>query len=155
MSNEVIEMPRRETYKVQWQRNKRNQFKAENGYSMTAHYGAGRNRKAVLERDSFSCVKCGMTDEQHKAQWSRPITIDHKDKDRGNNAMDNLQTLCLPCHGNKDLIAPLRKQVVPAHREEIMSRREAGETYQQIADALNFSIASIWKWCKRWDGEKS
>ncbi len=39
---------------------------------------------------------------------------------------------------------------------ELRQRYEgAGETYQQIADALNFSIASIWKWCKRLDGEKS
>jgi 5-methylcytosine-specific restriction endonuclease McrA len=153
MSNEVIEMPRRETYKVSWQRNKRRQFKEENGYSMTAHYGAGRNRKLVLERDSFSCVKCGMTDAQHKAAWNRPITIDHKDKDRTNNTLENLQTLCLKCHGNKDLIQPLRAQIVPAHKAEILARRESGETYQQIADALKFSIASIWKWCKRWDGE--
>jgi hypothetical protein len=152
--NEVIEMPRRER-KSEWQRQSRDKFKAEQGYSMTAHYGAGRMRKQVLERDGYACVKCRMTDVEHKAAWGRPITIDHKSKDRSDNSLENLQTLCLVCHGNKDLIPTLRIQRVPIHKDQIIKMRAAGVTYQAIADQLGFSIGAIYKWCKAWKGAKA
>lgn len=138
------------TRKAEWQRESRAKFKDEHGYSTTANYGAGGNRQAVLDRDGHACVKCGMTDAQHKAKWDRPITIDHKSKDRSDNSLENLQVLCLTCHGNKDLIAPLRVQRIPAHKDAILARRAAGGTYQQIADDLGFSIGGIYKWCKLW-----
>lgn len=31
--------------------------------------------------------------------------------------------------------------------------RAAGESYQGIADDLGFSIAAVWKWCRRWERE--
>ena len=57
----------------------------------------------MLERDDYCCVACGMHYLEHKKKWGRPITIDHKDRDRRNNSLDNLQTLCLSCHGRKDI----------------------------------------------------
>lgn len=63
----------------------------------------------VLERDKYACVKCGLSNEEHKKLFKRRLTIDHIDnsgrfteKHLKNNALDNLQTLCLPCHGRKD-----------------------------------------------------
>jgi 5-methylcytosine-specific restriction endonuclease McrA len=141
--------------KTEWQRQSRAKFAAKHGYSTTANYGAGGNREAVLERDNYSCVRCGMTDAEHKAKWDRPITIDHKSKDRSDNSMDNLQALCLTCHGNKDLIAPLRAQKIPMYKAEILTRRAAGEPYQRIANDLGFSIGGIYKWCKKWEELKA
>jgi len=139
--------------KIEWQRVKRREFKRVHGYSTHAHKATGGLRGKVLERDGFSCVKCGMTDAEHKAKWSRPITIDHKDKNRKNNTMENLQTLCLRCHGQKDLIPRLRAQRVSKVRDEIMTLRGLGATYQEIADAAGFSIAAVWKWIQRWNNE--
>lgn len=136
--------------KREWQRKDRAAFKASHGYSMTAHYGAGRLREDVLVRDRHACVQCGMTDAEHKAKWDRPITIDHKDRNRDNNTMENLQTLCLACHGRKDQLPRLRAVKMEVHRSLIESRRAAGVTYQQIADEIQVSIASVWKWDKRW-----
>jgi hypothetical protein len=141
--------------KAAWQRESRRRFKEDHGYSTTANYGAGGNREEVLIRDEYRCVKCGMTDDEHKATWSRPITIDHKSKDRSDNSMGNLQTLCLKCHGNKDLIPTLRTQSVPLHKERILKMRADGTTYQAIADQLGFSIGAIYKWCKAWKGVKA
>lgn len=67
----------------------------------------GGNRIAVLERDKYACVKCGMSNDTHKQKWGREITIDHIDNQGRysniqNNNMDNLITLCLSCHGRKD-----------------------------------------------------
>jgi len=132
--------------KNEWQRNQRAAFKAEHGYSTTANYGAGRNRDAVLVRDGFACVRCGMTDEQHKAKWNRPITIDHISKDRSDNSMGNLQTLCLECHGRKDLIAPLRVRKGAAHLPEMKRLRAEGRSYQFIADSVGVSIATVWNY---------
>lgn len=132
--------------KTEWQRKQRAAFKASRGYSTTANYGAGGNREAVLRRDGFACVRCGMTDEQHKARWSRPITIDHINKDRSDNSMGNLQTLCLECHGQKDLIAPLRVRRGAKHLEAMRQLRASGKTYQAIADELGLSIATVWNY---------
>lgn len=142
-------------HKTNWQKRSRQAFKEQHGYSTTANYGAGGNREQILDRDGRQCVKCGMTEQEHLAKWGRPITIDHKDKDRTNNSPENLQTLCLTCHGRKDLLPALREQRVPEHREVILQRRAQGQTYQRIADDLGFSIGAIWKWVKKWEKEKS
>ena len=132
--------------KSAWQRANRAAFRDEHGYSTTAHYSAGGNREPVLKRDGFSCVKCGMTDEEHKAAWGKPITIDHINKDRSDNSLDNLQTLCLTCHGRKDLVPRLREKTVHKKLPLMTRMRAEGRTYQEIADAAGVSIASAWKY---------
>lgn len=141
----------RREYKTNWQREKRGRLARENGFSTTADYGCGKKRIAVLERDDYCCVACGMHDLEHKKKWGRPITIDHKDRDRRNNSLDNLQTLCLSCHGRKDITPGLVVPQVAAFKEDILARRRNGETYQTIAGALGFSVAAVWKWVKRWE----
>ncbi len=136
--------------KLEWQRENRRAFVSKHGYSTNAHYATGKLREAVLERDGRKCVKCGTTEAEHLKKWGRPITIDHKNKDRSENTMGNLQTLCLTCHGNKDLIARLRVQKIPNHKTVIVSMRLGGATYDAIAHYLGFSLTGIWKWCQKW-----
>lgn len=69
----------------------------------------GGNREKAIIRDGEVCTRCGMTREEHFKRFGRDITVDHRDrKGKGvsyedkNNSLDNLVTLCLPCHGNKD-----------------------------------------------------
>jgi hypothetical protein len=69
----------------------------------------GGIRDKVLERDNWTCQKCGMNNEQHIVLFGRSITIDHKDGNGRyskipNNNLDNLITLCLKCHGKKDIL---------------------------------------------------
>lgn len=72
-------------------------------------YFFGGNREIAIQRDGEKCVKCGMTREEHREKFNKDITVDHIDG-RGvnspphlkNNALDNLQTLCSPCHIIKD-----------------------------------------------------
>ena len=66
----------------------------------------GGNRTVALERDGYSCVKCGITEKDHKAKWGYSLTVDHIDGNgRGssnpNNSLLNMQTLCIPCHTEK------------------------------------------------------
>jgi hypothetical protein len=66
-------------------------------------------RSVVFERDNNECIECGMTQVEHKAIWNKSLTIHHKDgKGRyakpPNNALSNLETLCLRCHGWKDYL---------------------------------------------------
>ena len=137
--------------KREWQRKQRHHFRQANGYSTTSYYAVGGLRQQVLERDNYRCVRCGMTDQEHKEQWGRPITIDHKDRNRRCNELDNLQTLCLSCHGRQDISPHWIIPRVPVYKSEILVARQQGSTYQSIADHLGFSIASIWKWCRRWE----
>jgi 5-methylcytosine-specific restriction endonuclease McrA len=140
--------------KSQWQRTKRHQFKEEHGYSQNADYGTGKLRKEVLERDGHKCVKCSMTDEEHKEKWDRPITIDHKDRDHSNNIMDNFQTLCLSCHGRKDLSPQLKIKKLESFKHFIMQlRTEFGTPYEVLAKHFRCSIATVWKSVRRWEGE--
>lgn len=74
----------------------------------------GGLREQVLERDSYTCQMCGMTDKEHKEIWNRQITIDHYDKngryaDKKNHNIDNMWVLCLSCHGKKDRLITLGK----------------------------------------------
>jgi hypothetical protein len=63
----------------------------------------GGLRTQILLRDNWSCVFCGMENDTHIMKWGREITIDHIDGNRKNNTMSNLQTVCLCCHGKKDI----------------------------------------------------
>ncbi len=61
----------------------------------------------VMKRDEFKCVRCGMTNEIHKQLFNTNLTIDHingkgRHADKPDNRMENLQVLCLRCHGQKD-----------------------------------------------------
>lgn len=140
----------RESKKL-WQRRQRRDFAASHGYSTAANYATGGLRESVLERDNWACVKCGMTADEHLARWGRPITIDHIDKDRTRNVMENLQTLCLPCHGGKDISPAITVSLTEPRKPQIVALRKRGETYQAIADTLGLSIGAIWKACRRWD----
>jgi 5-methylcytosine-specific restriction endonuclease McrA len=76
------------------------------------------NKTKALARDGYRCVMCGMTDQEHRVLWKRGITIDHKDgngrySDEQNNEIDNLETLCLSCHGKKDIIRRKWRAVKP------------------------------------------
>lgn len=69
----------------------------------------GGMRMIVLDRDGWKCVKCGMTQKQHKERFKCSLTINHIDHQgryvsSPNNNIDNLETLCLRCHGSKDAI---------------------------------------------------
>lgn len=137
--------------KLKWQRENRRAFVKKHGFSQSADYATDGLRESVLIRDGYACVACGMTDEEHRAKWNRPITVDHKDKNRKHNTMDNLQTLCLSCHGSKDLIAPLRLAFGPTHKKEILELRAAGKSYKVIADSVGLSIGTVYRWEQIWN----
>lgn len=70
-------------------------------------YGKGwneRKRISVRERDGFECQRCGMTQSQHLDIHDTRLPVHHitpaseVDSDRERNSMDNLVTLCSPCH---------------------------------------------------------
>lgn len=141
--------------KAEWQRKSRAAFKAKHGYSGNSYYGTKGLRPAVLERDGYKCVECGMTDEAHKVKWGRPITIDHKDRNRQNNSLENLRTMCLSCHGRKDLLPELRDKKIIDSRFDIMASRANGETYQSLSIRYGCSIATVYKWVKKWKEENN
>ena len=87
---------------------------ASRKYHDNARFGG--NREKAIQRDGEACGWCGMTRKEHRAKYGFDITVDHIDdngrytpKDQRNNDLDNLQTLCLGCHGKKDgLRAPVK-----------------------------------------------
>lgn len=141
-------------YKTAWQREQRRKFKEEHGYSTTANYGNGGLREQVLQRDGCQCVFCSMTAEEHLAKWNRPITVDHKDKNRKNNTLENLQTLCLRCHAEKDSVQ-LHKATAkaPGMKATIMRLRSEGQSYDQIRSEVGLSLGALSKWIRRWEQE--
>jgi hypothetical protein len=83
-------------------------FGTQDYSGVSSHYRFGGNRQYVLERDGYKCQECGMTDAEHREKWNRQITIDHIDgqgrySETQNNDVSNLVTLCLSCHGRKDV----------------------------------------------------
>lgn len=69
----------------------------------------GGLRNFIIERDNWSCIQCGTNQEQHLVIFGRSLTVDHIDGKgrkckKPNNNPENLQTLCLRCHGKKDIL---------------------------------------------------
>lgn len=76
----------------------------------------GGNRERAIIRDSERCTMCSMTRQNHHKVYGVDITVDHIDGNGRNNKagtknnnLENLQTLCMRCHGIKDGIRS-RKQ---------------------------------------------
>lgn len=95
---------KRRPYRKQYMKN----YMKERSKTYNLKRNFGENGLKALERDNFKCVKCGMTNEEHIKTFRRRITIDHIDgfgrnSKTKNNDTSNLQTLCLVCHGKKDI----------------------------------------------------
>lgn len=59
---------------------------------MPDHYGTGANYRAkALKEFGPICNRCGFDD-------IRAIEVHHKDRDRNNNELSNLEVLCANCH---------------------------------------------------------
>lgn len=54
-----------------------------------------RRRRAVLERDGWRCVRCGLFGQRLEVDHVTPLEAG------GDHSMDNLQTLCRVCHLEK------------------------------------------------------
>jgi 5-methylcytosine-specific restriction endonuclease McrA len=70
-------------------------------------------REMVIDRDDDECVSCGMSRDEHIEKFNRDINVHHimprkkfiecneKNIDDANE-MDNLKTLCIPCHQKEE-----------------------------------------------------
>ncbi len=75
----------------------------------TKHFS--NNRELVIARDNYQCVTCSITREQHLEKYLHDLTVDHivssgpwdSNSKTPNDSLENLQTLCLSCHGKKDI----------------------------------------------------
>jgi len=56
------------------------------------------NREEVIKRDNFQCTNCNINREKHYKKYNRDLNIHHKDKNRKNNHIENLITVCASCH---------------------------------------------------------
>lgn len=100
-------------------------------------YYFGENRELAIQRDGGKCVECGMTREQHREKYGRDINVDHIDKmgvsvpkDKKNNGLSNLQTLCASCHTRKDSRRLTDSQVINIfHIGESLSSRKVAKLY--------------------------
>lgn len=54
------------------------------------------NRKMVLQRDKYTCTACGYKSQRQKGEV-HDLEIHHNNPE-GDYSLDNLQTVCLPCH---------------------------------------------------------
>lgn len=80
----------------------------ENRKSLRSELRFGGNREAAIQRDGEKCQSCGMSRAEHLERFNTDITVDHVDgsgrnSKEQNNALENLRTMCLPCHGKKDV----------------------------------------------------
>ena len=64
----------------------------------TGEYGSAyfHNRKLALRRDKYTCTVCGFKSQRQKGDV-HDLEVHHVDP-HGNDSVDNLRTVCLPCH---------------------------------------------------------
>lgn len=119
----------------------------------------GGNREIAIQRDGEKCVTCGMTRDEHRAKYGgKDITVDHidgsgmsKPKHLKNNALSNLQTLCLGCHGRKD--SRLVVKLTPEDVRDIRMFASHGmrliaihKCYQMLSDKTIVDVARRRSW---------
>jgi len=113
---------------------------ARNVFRERVHFG--NMRSVALSRDNYKCVKCGMSNEEHLEKWKRKLTVDHIDgkgrySEVKNNDINNLQTLCLSCHGKKDH----RKKLKYRFKRKIeIATNEDGDVYGAVYNTAKVRI---------------
>ena len=69
--------------------------------------GWDKARRDQIERDGYCCQDCGMSDDEHRAEYDRGLEVHHIepyqsfDDPSAANASGNLVTLCAACHGRR------------------------------------------------------
>ena len=135
-------------------------YKSEHWFGHTF----GGNRELAIKRDGGKCVSCGMTREEHKLKYKKDITVDHIDGKGANtpshlknNSLDNLQTMCLSCHGRKDRVrnGTRQQRLTEEDVRDILMFASKGMSRWQIAKGYQMmhkvTIADVvlrhsWKW---------
>lgn len=90
--------------------------------------------KKAIERDNYTCVKCGLK--------SIDLIIHHIDESRKkdlryiNNKLDNLMTICKPCHAK---IHGQNLRFSNPNISLILELRQNGKTFKNIGDYLGIS----------------
>ena len=83
----------------------------------------GRSRFEILDRDGWKCQDCGMEIKEHMKKWNKSFDIHHVDgdgiysKDKQNNDINNLITLCCSCHCARDNRMRPKKKKFALHAE--------------------------------------
>lgn len=60
--------------------------------------GIQKVKAAVRDRDGLRCVRCGVTDEEHRERFGRGLEV-HRKTPGGVYTVDGCETLCRMCHG--------------------------------------------------------
>jgi len=92
-------------------------------------------RKFILERDNYICRTCGREVLQLEDPGLLPH-IHHKDDNRDNNDLDNLETLCSRCHS-----LTRRVYIVP-------SPLPTGRSALSVAKGLGISKNTLYRWIR-------
>lgn len=104
------------------------------------------NRERAITRDGGKCVNCGLSREEHLEKYGRDITVDHVDgKGRNtaaaeqNHSLDNLQTLCLACHGSKDIARRIYRTKIELRNAKCEFKTYYGVYFMNDAKTEGFS----------------
>lgn len=102
-------------------------------------YGSGWNdskKKAVRERDDYQCQICELTQEEHREEYGRALSVHHivpaRQFDEGDptkNEKENLVSLCQPCHQKWEASRFGQRQPAKLHLQLDSSNQSIGSHY--------------------------
>lgn len=100
-------------------------------------------REDVLERDSYKCRFCEISDEEHRSKYGRGLTAHHiiPRRDGGPDTLENLITVCQSCHNTLERTHAKAVSGEGSQREPVEGRDEDGQfsktrTDSEVLDAV-------------------
>ena len=104
-----------------------------------------------------------MTNSEHRRIWGRSLHVDHKNH-RGrykgkeyiptklqDNRLENLQTLCVQCHINKDTNGKYKRTKIRFNRDEAIRLYKSGIGTKLLSDKYKCNPITVKYWLKRWE----
>ena len=106
----------------------------------TIEINSTKLRQAVLAIKEHKCEHCGLT---HWLDQPISLQVHHKDGDRKNNELSNLELLCLNCHSQTDTFGSKNIKKAKVSDEDLLSALTTYSTIRQALLSVGLSDGSV------------
>jgi ferredoxin len=150
MSKQSIESGKKKINRIRYREKHREQINKHDRDYINRETFSG-NRQLALERDEFKCVMCGSEQNLHIHHKDETGIFSVGDKEKINNDLENLITLCASCHRKVHSIGKKPYGYKDISKEVIEQALKNSRTVEEAANSIGVTRKTLLLKRKQYD----